>query len=54
MMINFEEQIQLETFTLTLTLTLHTLIEKPINLSAFYDKYKNDAGVITAYDSPLY
>lgn len=49
MVINFEEQIQLDPFALT----LHTLIEKHINLSAFYDKYKNDAGGRAAYDPAI-
>lgn len=47
--INFEEQLQPNTFEFT----LHRLIDEHIDLSAFYDKYKNDAGGRTAYDPSI-
>ncbi|WP_160151549.1 IS1182 family transposase [Microbulbifer sp. ALW1] len=47
--INFEEQLQPNTFEYT----LHQLIDNHINLSAFYDKYKNDAGGRSAYDPAI-
>lgn len=47
--INFEEQLQPNTFEYT----LHHLIDNNIDLSAFYDKYHNDAGGRTAYDPAI-
>lgn len=47
--INFEEQIQPGTFEYT----LHKLIDNHINLSAFYEKYSNDAGGRSAYDPAI-
>lgn len=47
--INFEEQIQPGTFEFT----LHHLIDNHIDLSAFYDKYGNDAGGRRAYDPAI-
>uniref|UniRef100_UPI003F6A2074 transposase n=1 Tax=Methylophaga sp. TaxID=2024840 RepID=UPI003F6A2074 len=47
--INFEEQLQPDTFEFT----LHHLIENHIDLSVFYDKYNNDAGGRTAYDPAI-
>uniref|UniRef100_UPI001CFE9BC9 transposase n=1 Tax=Microbulbifer aggregans TaxID=1769779 RepID=UPI001CFE9BC9 len=47
--INFEEQLQPNTFEYT----LHHLIDNYINLSAFHDKYKNDAGGRSAYDPAI-
>jgi len=44
--VNFEEQLQPNTFEYT----LHKLIEEYIDLSAFYAKYKNDGGGRSAYD----
>ncbi len=47
--INFEEQLQPGTFEFT----LHHLINDHVDLSAFYDKYSNDAGGRTAYDPAI-
>ncbi|MGS2724951.1 transposase, partial [Porticoccus sp. GXU_MW_L64] len=47
--VNFEEQIQPGTFEFT----LHHLIDNHIDLSAFYDKYKNDHGGRSAYDPAI-
>jgi len=47
--INFEEQLQPNTFEFT----LHRLIDSHIDLSAFYDKYKNEAGGRSAYDPAI-
>lgn len=47
--INFEEQIQPGTFEFT----LHRLIDNHIDLSAFYEKYSNDAGGRSAYDPAI-
>lgn len=47
--INFEEQLQPNTFEFT----LHQLIDNHIDLSAFNDNYKNDAGGRTAYDPAI-
>lgn len=47
--INFEEQLQPNTFEFT----LHRLIDNHIDLSAFYNKYKNDAGGRSAYDPAI-
>jgi len=47
--INFEEQLQPNTFEFT----LHRLIDNHIDLSAFYLNYKNDAGGRTAYDPAI-
>jgi transposase len=47
--INFEEQIQPGTFEYT----LHKLIDNHIDLSAFYEKYNNDAGGRSAYDPAI-
>ncbi|MGD8177463.1 transposase, partial [Marinimicrobium sp. ARAG 43.8] len=44
--IDFEEQLQPGTFEFT----LHRLIDDHIDLSAFHEKYKNDAGGRAAYD----
>lgn len=44
--IDFEEQLQPGTFEFT----LHRLIDDHIDLSAFHEKYKNDAGGRSAYD----
>jgi len=43
--INFEEQLQPNTFEFT----LHRLIDNHIDLSSFYEKYSNDAGGRSAY-----
>ncbi len=47
--INFEEQLQPNTFEFT----LHQLIDNHIDLSAFYDKYNNDSGGRSAYDPAI-
>lgn len=47
--INFEEQLQQNTFEFT----LHRLIDGHIDLTAFYDKYKNDGGGRSAYDPAI-
>nr|WP_020210919.1 transposase [Gilvimarinus chinensis] len=47
--INFEDQLQPNTFEYT----LHRLIEEHIDLSAFYDHYKNDEGGRSAYDPAI-
>lgn len=47
--VNFEEQLQPNTFEYT----LHKLIEEHIDLSAFYAKYKNDGGGRSAYDPAI-
>lgn len=47
--INFEEQLQPNTFEFT----LHQLIDNHIDLSAFYDKYNNDTGGRSAYDPAI-
>jgi transposase len=47
--INFEEQLQPDTFEFT----LHHLIDNHIDLSCFYDKYKNDGGGRSAYDPTI-
>jgi transposase len=47
--INFEEQLQPNTFEFT----LHKLIDDHIDLTPFYDKYKNDKGGRTAYDPAI-
>jgi transposase len=47
--INFEQQLRPNTFEFT----LHHLIDSHIDLSAFYDKYKNDGGGRTAYDPAI-
>ncbi|WP_444890688.1 transposase [Microbulbifer sp. DLAB2-AA] len=47
--INFEEQLQPETFEFT----LHHLIDDHIDLSAFHKKYQNDSGGRTAYDPAI-
>jgi transposase len=47
--INFEEQLQPNTFEFT----LHRLIDGHINLSAFHDKYNNDGGGRSAYDPAI-
>ena len=47
--INFEEQLQENPFALT----LHHLIDTKIDLSAFYEKYKNDNGGRSAYDPAI-
>ncbi len=47
--INFEEQLQPNTFEYT----LHQLIDNHIDLTAFYDKYSNDAGGRSAYDPAI-
>jgi transposase len=47
--INFEEQLQPGTFEFT----LHHLIDNHIDLTAFYDKYQNDAGGRSAYDPAI-
>ncbi|MFI2812012.1 transposase, partial [Microbulbifer sp. JSM ZJ756] len=47
--INFEEQLQPNTFEFT----LHHLIDDHIDLSAFYEKYQNDAGGRSAYDPAI-
>ncbi|WP_339673446.1 transposase [Dasania marina] len=44
--INFEEQLQPNTFEYT----LHHLISNRLDLSAFHDKYKNEKGGRSAYD----
>lgn len=47
--INFEEQLQPNTFEFA----VHQLINNHIDLSVFYDKYKNDAGGRSAYDPAI-
>ncbi|WNZ57625.1 transposase [Microbulbifer sp. MKSA007] len=47
--INFEEQLQPETFEFT----LHHLIDDHIDLSVFHKKYQNDSGGRTAYDPAI-
>jgi len=47
--INFEEQLQPNTFEFT----LHRLIDNHIDLAAFYDKYKNESGGRSAYDPAI-
>ena len=47
--INFKEQLQPGTFEFT----LHHLIDNHIDLSVFYEKYKNDAGGRSAYDPAI-
>lgn len=47
--INFEEQLALDPFALT----LHHLIDNSIDLSAFHDKYNNDAGGRAAYNPSI-
>lgn len=47
--VNFEEPIQPDTFEFT----LHHLIDSHIDLSAFYDKYKNEHGGRSAYDPEI-
>ncbi|MCP5128064.1 MAG: transposase [Pseudomonadales bacterium] len=47
--INFEEQLQPNTFEYT----LHHLINNHIDLSAFHDKYRNDDGGRSAYDPAI-
>ena len=47
--VNFEEQIQPQTFEFT----LHHLIDNHIDLSAFYDKYNNEGGGRAAYDPAI-
>jgi transposase len=47
--VNFNEQIRPNTFEFT----LHHLIDSHIDLSAFYENYKNDAGGRTAYDPAI-
>lgn len=47
--INFEEQLALDPFALT----LHHLIDNSIDLSAFHDKYNNDAGGRAAYNPAI-
>ena len=47
--VNFEEQIQPNTFEFT----LHHLIDSHVDLSAFYEKYSNDGGGRAAYDPAI-
>jgi len=47
--VNFEEQLQPNTFEYT----LHKLIDEHIDLSAFYAKYRNDSGGRSAYDPAI-
>jgi len=47
--VNFEEQLQPNTFEFT----LHQLIDHHLNLSAFHDKYHNDSGGRSAYDPAI-
>ncbi|WP_237066880.1 transposase [Microbulbifer guangxiensis] len=47
--VNFEEQLHPGTFEFT----LHHLIDNHIDLSAFYDKYRNDTGGRSAYDPAI-
>ena len=47
--VDFEQQIRPGTFEFT----LHQLIDKHIDLGAFYDKYSNDHGGRTAYDPAI-
>ncbi|WP_425557216.1 transposase, partial [Halioxenophilus aromaticivorans] len=47
--VNFEEQIRPGTFEFV----LHHLIEDKLDLSAFYDKYKNDTGGRSAYNPSI-
>ncbi|GAB5453191.1 MAG: IS1182-like element ISMac1 family transposase [Halioglobus sp.] len=47
--VNFEEQLQPGTFEFT----LHHLVDNHIDLSAFYDKYRNEGGGRAAYDPAI-
>ena len=47
--VNFEEQLQPNTFEYT----LHHLIDNHIDLSVFFDKYSNDQGGRSAYDPAI-
>ena len=47
--VNFEEQLQPNTFEYT----LHKLFDSHIDLSAFYEKYSNDSGSRSAYDPAI-
>ena len=47
--VNFEEQIQPNTFEFT----LHHLIDSHVDLSAFHEKYSNDGGGRAAYDPAI-
>lgn len=47
--VNFEEQIQLDPFALA----IHHLIDNNIDLSAFYERYKNDQGGRSAYNPSI-
>lgn len=47
--INFEDQLQPNTFEFT----LHHLIDDHVDLTAFYEKYSNDAGGRSAYDPAI-
>ena len=47
--LNFLDQLELDRFALT----LHHLIDNRIDLSVFYEKYKNDGGGRTAYDPAI-
>ena len=47
--VDFEQQLRPNTFEFT----LHHLIDNHIELSAFYDKYRNDGGGRTAYDPAI-
>lgn len=49
MVINFQEQLSLDPFALT----LHHLIDNQIDLSFFYEKYKNDGGGRSAYNPSI-
>ncbi len=48
-LINFDEQFALDPFALT----LHHLIDNSIGLSAFHEKYNNDAGGRAAYNPAI-
>ena len=47
--LNFLDQLELDRFALT----LHHLIDNRIDLSAFYENYKNDGGGRSAYDPAI-
>jgi transposase len=47
--LNFEEQLKPNTFEFT----LHKLIDNHVDLSAFYQNYRNDAGGRSAYDPAI-
>lgn len=47
--IHYLEQLELDPFALT----LHHLLDKKIDLSAFYERYTNDSGGRSAYNPSI-